>query len=205
MMMSKAMAGVLAFTLSMGFFTPALAQNQPPPEVESRRPVLPVRGSWTSDQHQVAVGDLVTILVDEYTLASANRTEKASREKGRDLRLAAGGTGSMSGGGLSSENDVSDRTLGESSRSQRFSAEVSARVMEITSSGMVRLEGRRKLQIDDVEQEVTLRGWLRVQDLSTDNTVESWRIADAEILYTSNGNLGKAGGFWSKLLDFIWP
>jgi hypothetical protein len=35
--------------------------------------------------------------------------------------------------------------------------------------------------------------------------VDSWRIANAEILYDSNDELGKAGGFWSKLLDLIIP
>jgi flagellar L-ring protein precursor FlgH len=153
----------------------------------------------------VGVGDLITILVDEYTLASANQTQAASRQKARDLGLKAGSAGTMSGGGLESTNDVADRTLGESSRSQRFSAEVSARIMEITPSGMARVEGRRRLTIDNHEQEVTIRGWLRVQDLTTQNTVESWRIADAEILYTSNGKLAKAGGLWSTLINIIWP
>jgi flagellar L-ring protein precursor FlgH len=153
----------------------------------------------------VGVGDLVTILIDEYTLASANRSEVASREKARDMSLAAGGTGARSGGGLNTQNDVSDRTRGESSRTERFAAEVSARIVEVAPNGMLRIQGTKKLQIDDHEQEVTLRGWVRAQDLSTQNTVDSWRIADAEILYSSNGNLGKAGGFWSKLFDIIWP
>jgi len=203
--MNKAVGLLLAFTVAAGFLFPAAGQDQPPPGATPPSGGPPVRHSWTSDQHVVAVGDLVTVLVDEYTLASANRTETASRQKDRDVSLSAGGSGAMSGGGLSTVNDVSDRTLGESSRTQRFSAEVSAQVMEITPSGMVRLEGRRRLQIDDHEQEVTIRGWLRIQDVSTQNTVESWRIANAEILYTSNGELGNAGGFWSKLLDFIWP
>ena len=45
----------------------------------------PVRSSWTSDQVELQVGDIVTILIDEYTLATADRNESASREKGRFL------------------------------------------------------------------------------------------------------------------------
>lgn len=163
---------------------------------------IPVRTSWTSDRHSVRVGDVVTILIDEYTLASSNLTDVASNEKDRDLGLASG---AGMGSGFRTQNDVQSRTRGEASRTERFAAEVSARVLEITPSGMIRLEGKKKLQIDKHEQEVTIRGWLRTQDLSTQNTVESWRIADAEILYSSNGELGKAGGFWSKILDIIWP
>jgi flagellar L-ring protein precursor FlgH len=100
---------------------------------------------------------------------------------------------------------VGDRQRGESSRQQRFSGEISARVVEVTPSGMVRIQGTKKLQIDEVEEEVTIRGWVRPQDLSLQNTVESWRISDAEILYASNGTLGKTGGFWTRLLNKIWP
>ena len=128
--MNKAIGILLAFTAVAGLLFPAAGQNQPPTGTTAQYSGPPVRQSWTSDRHAVQVGDLVTVLVDEYTLASANRTESASREKARDLSLRAGGAGGMSGGGLSTVNDVSDRTLGESSRSQRFSAEVSARVME---------------------------------------------------------------------------
>ena len=50
-----------------------------------------------------------------------------------------------------------------------------------------------------------VRGWIRPQDLSLNNTVESWRITDTEILLTSNGDLGKPKGFLTKLLNWIWP
>jgi flagellar L-ring protein precursor FlgH len=199
--MKKALGPLMALAILSSLLVPMAAQAQPQPGNPNGASSRPVRNSWTSDRHVVAVGDVVTILVDEYTLASSNRSELASREKDRDLGLQAGSGGT----GIKTVNDVSDRTRGERSRTERFSAEISARVMEVTPEGMIRLEGKRKLQVDNHEQEVTIRGWLRTQDLSTQNTVESWRIADAEILYTSNGELGKAGGFWSKLLDIIWP
>jgi len=161
--------------------------------------------SWTSDAHVLQVGDIVTILVDEFLLVSANRAEVASREKDRQLGLTGGATGTTMGGGVRTENDVADRRRGEASRQERFSAEMSARVVEVAPSGTLRIEGTKKLRIDDHEQEVTIRGWIRPQDLSMENTIESWRIGDAEVLYASNGKLGKAGGIWSRILDLIWP
>ena len=77
--------------------------------------------------------------------------------------------------------------------------------MEVTASGMVRIQGTKKVQIDEVEEEVTIRGWVRPQDLSLQNTVESWRLSDAEILYSSNGTLGEQKGFWTRLINKIWP
>ena len=121
------------------------------------------------------------------------------------MSLGLGTGGSTSGGSLRTTNDVSDRTRGESSRRERFSAELSARVVEVSPTGTLRIEAVKKLQIDEHEQEVTVRGWVRSEDVSVENTVDSWRIADAEILYGSNGELGKSGGLWSKLLDLIIP
>lgn len=182
---------------------PGLAQAQ------DSVPALPVgpplRASWTSDRIPLQVGDIVTILVDELTQASADRDENASRQHDRDLSLAGGSSGKTSGGSLRTRNDVDERKQGGSERRARFTAEMSTRVVEVGPGGLLRVEGTRKIQIDKHEQQITVRGWVRPQDVASDNTVPSWRVADAEILYTSNGSLVKAGGLWSKLLELILP
>lgn len=172
-------------------------QREPPPGP-------PPRASWVSDRVALREGDIVTILVDELTLATANRDENSAQARSRDLSLRAG-SGGGSGGSLRTGNDVSHTTRGTSSRRERFSAEISARVVEILPSGVARIEGVKKLRIDKHEQEVTVRGFIRPQDLSPTNTVESWRVAGAEILYASNGELGKTGGIWTKLLNLLIP
>lgn len=165
----------------------------------------PLRVSWTSDVISVREGDIVTIIIDEFTLASADRNEANSTARGRDVSLRAG-SGAGFGGTLRTANDASNSVRGRSSRTERFSAELSARIVEILPNGIARIEGRKKVQIDDHEQEVVVRGLVRTQDISVANTIESWRIADAELLYKSNGQLGSAGGgIWSKLLDLIIP
>ena len=162
----------------------------------------PIRRSWFTDRRALAVGDVVTIMIDEFTLAQANSSEVADRRRGRNANFAIGSNGTS----ITTQNDIEDRTRGEASRRDRFSAEISARITEVTPSGTVRVEGVKKLQIDRHEQEVTIRGWVRAQDVSVSNTVESWRIADAEILYVSNGELGNPKqGILSKILDIIIP
>ena len=196
--MSARTIGVVTLALLFATNAPAAHAQQPPPGP-------PLRGSWTSDRLGLQEGDLITILIDELTLASADRNERNSQQRSRDLSVAAGSGGAPSGGSLRTGNDVSDRRRGESSRRERFSAEISARVVELFPSGVARIEGVKKVKIDEHEQQVTIRGYIRTQDLSIANTIESWRIAQAEILYDSNDNLGKAGGIWSKLLNLIIP
>ena len=160
---------------------------------------LPMRSSWTSDRVALREGDIITILIDELTQASANTNETSSRDRDRNIRLSLAG----SGGGLRAANGLSTRAIGESSRRERFSTEISARIVEILPSGVARIEGVKKVQIDKHEQEVAIRGFIRPQDLSIANTIESWRVADAEILYTSNGKLVSSGGILSKILGIF--
>lgn len=176
---------------------PGLVSAQAPPP--SNGP--PARVSWTSDAVEVRQGDLVTILIDEFTVASANRDELSVNQRDRNVGLG----GSLVGASLRSSNDRSARTQGQSARRERFQAEMSARVVEILPNGIARIEGIRRLMIDEHEQEVTVRGVIRTQDVSTANTIESWRVADAELLYDSNDALGSDDSIWSRLFNLILP
>lgn len=187
-----------------GLASPLETAGQTPP-AEARPAGPPVRSSWTSDRAPLRVGDVVTILVDELTQVSAGSDEVASRDRDREMGLGAAAQGRGASGSLRTNNDVARRDRGETSRRQRFTAELGARVVEVGPGGMLRLEGVRKVRVDKHEQEVVVRGWVRPNDVAMDNTVQSWRVADAEILYTSNGSLTKAGGVWSRLLELIVP
>ena len=77
---------------------------------------LPMRSSWTSDRVALREGDIITILIDELTQASANTNETSSRDRDRNIRLSLAG----SGGGLRAANGLSTRAIGESSRIEDF-------------------------------------------------------------------------------------
>lgn len=177
------------------------AQDATPPPAAGP----PVRSSWTSDRIPLQVGDIVTILIDEMTQASADRDEYTSKNRDRDVSLTLGSASSPAGMGLRSRNDLQDGQSGESSRRNRFATELSTRVVEVGPGGLLRIEGTKKVKIDEHEEEVTVRGWIRPHDVTVGHTVDSWRVADAEISYTSNGSLVKTGGIWSKILDLIIP
>ena len=53
----------------------------------------PARLNWTSDRRAFAVGDLIIVHIDEYTLASANMSDNASqrRKKNTDFQLITPG------------------------------------------------------------------------------------------------------------------
>lgn len=185
---------------------PLHGQAAPPPSSYSP----PARHSWTADRRQFGEGDVVTVLIDDFTLAAANKGNFASDRRYRDLGLDAQQSVSAAlpsvGAAVSSINDAESRQRGEATRQNRFQGEISVRVVGVEPNGMLQVEGRKLVNIDKATQEMVLRGFVRPQDISTGNVVESWRIADVELLYTGGGALGKPqGGILSRLLGALWP
>lgn len=184
--------------------TPAVTARPsgPPGPASSRRRV---RRSWTSDRRPLSVGDVITILIDEQTLATANLQDLRDKDRTRDLDLLLGLGGSLAGGSFSLRNDADERSRGEAARRERFTAEITARVVGLNPGGVAEIEGVKRLKIDQHEQAITVRGFVRAEDISMVNTIESWRVANAEVLYESNGELQKApGGILARLFEYIW-
>ena len=160
---------------------------------------------------RVAVGDVVTVLVDEYTMASANTGNTAQDTRRRELGLDAGfdamGTGMSARADIGSRNSAQSTQRGEAVRQNRFQSEMSVRVVEVdAATGLLRLQGSKLVDVDENKQQVTFTGFARPQDVSAQNVVESWRVADAQLVYESEGSLGKPkGGIMGRVLGMIWP
>ena len=172
----------------------------------------PARQSWTSPRRSFALGDVVTVLVDEYTLASANTGTTASDRRGRQLGIDGGfSTGAAGGmdvrGDVSTRNNAESTQRGEAVRQNRFQSEMSVRIVGVDSAtGLLQLRGSKLVDVDRNKQEVTFTGWVRPQDVSPQNVVDSYRVADAQLVYTAKGSLGKPkGGMLGRVLGMVWP
>ena len=192
--------------------TGADAQTPPPDSTVAAQSAAPrpLAVSWTSDRRDFVVGDIITILVDEMTVASADKSD--ANEQNRDTRarfeaaFKAATTSSGGGGTFGTGWDASSRERGQSRRQDRFTTEFSVRVTGVEPNGVLKIEGTRTLLLDGQEQQVTLSGFLRPQDVSTRNLVDSWRVAEANFAYASNGDLGQPKkSIFAKILGIIWP
>lgn len=166
----------------------------------------PGRQSWTSDRRDYHLGDIVTILVDEYTLTSLDKTVNARDSRRRTLGF---GLSTPSGGsalGINSNNDNQSENSGLDARTNRLTTEMSARVIAIQPGGIMQLKGTKVLNVEQSKVNLTLAGWVRVQDVSPQNVVQSFRMADADLDYQAEGPLGKAkGGIIGRLIGAFWP
>ncbi|MGV3710146.1 MAG: flagellar basal body L-ring protein FlgH [Gemmatimonas sp.] len=164
------------------------------------------RQSFYSDRREFVVGDIVTILIDDYTITTAIKENASSDTRSRNLGLAARLPSTSKSVGLDTRNDATQNERGSARRENRFQNEMSVRVVAVGANGLLQVKGNKNINVDKSPQDVTLTGWVRAQDISLQNTVESARLADASIGYTSGGPLGKPKqGIISKVLGMVWP
>ncbi len=164
------------------------------------------RESWTADRRNFAVGDLVTVLIDDYTISTAIKENSASDVRSRGLSVNIKLPTQTKGGGLDSRNSAEQTSRGSARRENRFQNELSVRVVAVAPNGLLQLKGTKNINVDKAMQDIVFTGFVRPQDISTTNVVESSRIADAQLGYLSPGPLGKPKqGIISKILGGLWP
>ena len=210
-----AVALCVTATLSLGAQArPATGRGAAqPPVLDSLAAAPSQRQSWTSDKPRLGIGDIVTILIDERTLAAANLSDNNSetRKKGLGLDVEPPGSPGKPSVGIKAtadfNNDGSSRKQGEATRKNTFESEMSARVIAVSPTGMLRIRGHKLVNVDKNMQDVTVTGWIRPQDIAiATNTISSARIADAEVNYAQKGALGKPrSGILSRIFGAIWP
>jgi len=175
------------------------------------------RNSLFSDNKAHYVNDIVTIVVDE----SSSGENKASTNTSKDTETSAGINallgletsvikrnanmgGQISIGGASSN---SLKGTGDTSRGGQLQATVTARIVAVMDNGLLMIEGRRQLTLNEEDQYIVLTGLIRPDDIAADNTIKSSLIADARIVYTGNGIIHdkQHPGWLTRVVDWAWP
>ena len=171
-------------------------------------PVAPIkpRESWTTDRRTFVVGDIITILIDDYTISTAVKENSATDSRSRGLSVNAKLPTTSKQVGIDSRNNADQQQRGSARRENRFQNEMSVRVVAVGANGLLQLKGTKKIDIDKALQDIEFTGWVRAQDVSTSNVIESSRVADAQLGYTSPGPLGKPKqGMITKVIGALWP
>lgn len=165
------------------------------------------RANWLTDGNTLAVGDLVTIVVDERTVAS----ERVSKVATGDRELSAGlNPGILADDrigptkGFRSGIRNNSRDVGEASRRGDLVSLLTVRVVDVEPNGTLKVAGGKRVSIDGREQEVRVEGLVRPDDIERGNTVSSARIAEAVITYRGK-KIGPTTGILGKILGILWP
>ncbi|OEF55548.1 hypothetical protein A1OU_24645 [Enterovibrio norvegicus] len=142
------------------------------------------KASW-ADQRANAIGDIVTILIEENANASSSAGLDADNEHVISILNDLKGTPFNFDANINSgmNNDAS------TSRKGSISATITARVVEIDQYGLLRIEGTQFVTVNGEEQQITLNGFVRKDDLSAQNAIISSRIESARIELSGIGEV----------------
>lgn len=133
--------------------------------------------SLAADHRAYRVGDVLTVFVLEATQARSQAATDAASDVSVDVGLSSPSTQYNASLGLGGSNVSGAQTT----RVGEVRGQISARVVGLESDGRLRIEGEQSLRINGERQQIRLRGVVRPQDISADNTIVSNRIADADI------------------------
>jgi flagellar L-ring protein precursor FlgH len=168
--------------------------------------------SWFGEKKAYRVGDIVTVVLDESLDADTTTKNTASRKTKTDvlspLQIAKWGSpGGILSTDIQEENEVSSTGSGVIDQSATFKGTMTAQVVEVYPNGNLLIRGEKIVNFSSGSEVVQVKGIIRPQDIQPDNTVQSKRLASAQITYKGVGpNANVQQMPWgTNLLLSIWP
>ncbi|BCS86810.1 flagellar basal body L-ring protein FlgH [Pseudodesulfovibrio sediminis] len=208
-------------------------QEQPmpamtPPVYEEEDPALNPGSLYDSnrseflydDNRASRVGDIVMVQVQESATTSIKSETTAKKENTVDNSVSAmpstgliggiplaGTLGATAGIGIGASQSSDFKGNGETSQESEFEATVATRIVRRLPGNLLQVEGARRIRVNHETQFLVVRGLIRQRDISSDNTIPSTSLAEAQIEIYGQGVLAdkQRPGWLSRILDNIFP
>lgn len=182
--------------------------------------------SLFEDNKAKRVNDLVTVRVIENISGSNKADTSTSRDSSADYALndffgmnrdfnlhnVFGLKDFYKGGNVFSPSvkgqSKSDfKGEGDTSREGTLIGTITAKVVEVMPNGNLVIESRKDITINKEKQVLIFRGIIRPEDIASDNTILSSRVADADIYLVGDGVIQEkqSPGWLVRFLDKVWP
>jgi flagellar L-ring protein precursor FlgH len=193
----------------------------PQPIVGERRPnSLWQAGSraFFKDQRAANIGDILTVLVTFDEKAQFDNNTQMARDGSTKMTMpqlyglqqqiakilpkAADVTNLVDTHGKSSQVATS-----EVKREEQVNLQVAAEVTQVLPNGNLVLNGRQEIRVNYEIRELQITGVIRPQDISSTNTINYYKLAEARISYGGRGQQTdiQQPRYGQQLLDIVNP
>jgi flagellar L-ring protein precursor FlgH len=169
------------------------------------------QGLYT-DRKAFRVGDIITITLNEKTSASKTANSKVAKTSKTTMGLTSLFGSSVTAGDVNlNAGYAGDRaTNGDSKAAQgnSLTGSITVTVADVLPNGIIAVRGEKWMTLNTGEELVRIAGLVRADDIATDNTVSSTRVADARITYSGTGSFADASqpGWLDRFfLSPYWP
>jgi flagellar L-ring protein precursor FlgH len=172
--------------------------------------------AFFKDQRAAQVGDILTVTVNITDKAAiANETQRSRKnEEDSGITDFAGSkllTGSaakvMPGRILTADSTASSDGKGSVNRQEALQTNVAAVVTQVLPNGNLVVEGKQEIRVNYEIRELIVAGIVRPEDIQSDNTIDSTKIAQARIAYGGRGQIMdiQQPRYGQQVLDVLLP
>ena len=173
--------------------------------------------SMFSDKKAHAIGDVLTVLIQENNGATRNNSTSTAKKVSQDASVSSFLYGGGASGLLTRSGQYPALKYGSANtfdgsgsiaNSETITARITVTVIDVLPNGNLLVEGRRLTAFSGEKQDAILRGTVRADDIASNNTILSYNIANATIQFVSKGTITdntRKGWFttiWDKLSPF---
>jgi len=189
-----------------------------------------VGASLFIDHRARAVNDIVTIIISEESSTATDAKTELSKDQTRVTNVSQAPTLldmiarrtvkwaikpilSWQTPSQIAENDTQQNSSNQSkhtgegsiNRTQKTTGQITARVVKVLENGNMVVEGKRQVIVNGETETITLSGVIRPEDVTSNNTVLSSQMADAEVQMVGRGVVTESQnpGIIYRFLDWI--
>ncbi|MBY0298385.1 MAG: flagellar basal body L-ring protein FlgH [Methylobacterium sp.] len=172
--------------------------------------------AFFKDQRAAKIGDLVTVKVNVTDKANLNNETKRSRANSESFGIPnafgletktklLGGTDPEKI--INTDSSTNSDGAGSIQRAETVTTNVAAIVTQVLPNGNLVIEGKQEIRINFEVRELIVAGVIRPEDIESDNTVDSTKIAQARIAYGGRGQITdvQQPRYGQQFLDIVLP
>ena len=176
-------------------------------------------GFFSGDRRARNVGDVLTVNITETISATKSNDGTVTRKGSTSVGLPSalfgpvGIIGGIFGGtkggstALGSSVDQSYAGSGAANQSNTITGTMTVMVTRVYANGNMWIEGQKLLSVSQGEEYVRVSGLVRPDDIGPGNSVNSNRIAQANVTYTGAGDIANATkqGWYGQAVNLLSP
>jgi len=167
------------------------------------------------DQRAARVGDIMTVTVnitDKANIANETQRSRTNKEDSGITNFIGAQTITQAnkilpGRILSADSTASSDGKGSVNRQEALQTNVAAVVTQVLPNGNLVVEGKQEIRVNFEIRELIVAGIVRPEDIQSDNTIDSSKIAQARIAYGGRGQLSdvQQPRYGQQVLDVLLP
>jgi flagellar L-ring protein precursor FlgH len=141
--------------------------------------------SLFGDRKARSVGDSLTIIINESSTASRSGNSSNSKSGSTDMKAGTGMLRFIAAANASGSDSF--KSEGKISNTNNVSGRITVQVAAVKPNGNLVVSGTQSIKQNGEEQKITITGEVRPEDISVDNAVMSYNVANAQLKIEGKG------------------